>query len=315
MFANHQNIDGSLLGSKAAAVDLLNIIRPIVAIGRYVCFCAFALHKHTEYRGKLANGNDEDIHYFVQEVRRFYPYFPFAAATVLHDFNWQGYDFKKNTRVLLDLYGTNRDRTLWEKADQFEPQRFASRTDNAFDLIPQGGGFYDKNHRCAGEWITLALMESSVKLLTSSMSYKVVDKNLSIDLSAMPTLPQDGFMISDIALIERTKGNESDFVEMNNYGTDKQGRGAGKELHSNVKRKLENEEKNEIKNKVDTEKNYEPRKNSPSESQQSSKQQAAQPSQLSVAGEEDPGAALEEFVDSTNKRNSRKPDQKNKSKT
>lgn len=50
---------------------------------------------------------------FVQEVRRFYPFFPFAAAEVKTDFTWKDYTFEKGTLTLLDLYGTNHDTNIW----------------------------------------------------------------------------------------------------------------------------------------------------------------------------------------------------------
>ncbi|MBT0585189.1 cytochrome P450 [Alteromonas oceanisediminis] len=247
VFAHYRSPNGSLIDAKAAAVDLLNIIRPIVAIGRYVCFCAFALHKHPEYHSTLANGSDDDIHHFVQEVRRYYPYFPFAAAKVARDFTWQGYRFEQGTRVLLDLYGTNRAPGMWRQADEFNPERFAKRENDAFALIPQGGGFYDKHHRCAGEWITLALMESAVRFLTSSMTYRAVNSHVSIDLTAMPTLPDDGFLMTAVKLTKDADKRWQNSKIMRDYGTDSQ---------------------------------------------------SADAADFSVAGEEDPGAALEAFVES-----------------
>jgi hypothetical protein len=51
---------------------------------------------------------------FVQEVRRFYPFFPFVAAVVKKDFTWKGFEFKEGTLTFLDLYGTNHDPEVWE---------------------------------------------------------------------------------------------------------------------------------------------------------------------------------------------------------
>src|SRR3712207_8802226 len=52
---------------------------------------------------------------FVQEVRRYYPFFPFIVALAREDFDWKGYHFEKGTLTVLDLYGTNHDARLWEE--------------------------------------------------------------------------------------------------------------------------------------------------------------------------------------------------------
>ncbi len=75
---------------------------------------------------------------FVQEVRRFYPFFPFVAARVKQDFTWNGYQFTEGTLTLLDLYGTNHDQKLWEHPNMFYPERFAQWQGSPFSFIPQG---------------------------------------------------------------------------------------------------------------------------------------------------------------------------------
>jgi fatty-acid peroxygenase len=200
-FAFYKSPSGQLLDRHAAAVDLLNVLRPTVAIGRYLIFAALALHQHPEQRHQLAAGSAEDIHNFVQEVRRFYPFFPFAAARVRHDFDWQGYHFPVGCRVLLDLYGTNHDPDLWEHPDAFHPERFQHWQDNPFDFIPQGGGDYTTNHRCAGEWLTIRLMERSLTFLIHHLKYRVPPQDLSFSLTQLPTLPKSRFRIADVQYV------------------------------------------------------------------------------------------------------------------
>src|SRR5690606_9130595 len=119
--------------------------------------------------------------WFVQEVRRYYPFFPAVAARVRSDFVWRGYRFPKGRRVLLDLYGTNHG-AHWGDPDSFRPERFARRQPDAYDFIPQGGGDHHAGHRCAGEWITIALMRECVDALLQDMTYAVPAQDLTIDL-------------------------------------------------------------------------------------------------------------------------------------
>lgn len=61
-------------------MELINVLRPVVAVGRYVIFAALALHEHPECLRKLRTGDDDYLELFVQEVRRFYPSSPLSEA-------------------------------------------------------------------------------------------------------------------------------------------------------------------------------------------------------------------------------------------
>ncbi|PZV08968.1 MAG: cytochrome P450 [Leptolyngbya sp.] len=197
-FALHRDANGNQLDSATAAVDLINVLRPTVAIGRYVVFAALALHQHPHCAPKLTGDDPDYTTQFVQEVRRFYPFFPFAAARTCQGFDWQEYHFPKNTLVLLDLYGTNHDADHWREPDRFWPERFSQWQEDAFDFIPQGGGSYNENHRCAGEWLTIKLMEQILNFLVNEIEYDVPPQNLEVTLSRMPTLPESGFVMENV---------------------------------------------------------------------------------------------------------------------
>lgn len=136
-------------------------------------------------------------------VRRFYPFFPAVAARVRRDFEWQGYPFPQGQRVLQDLYGTNHDPRAWDPPGAFQPERFRSWEENPFTFIPQGGGDHLVNHRCPGEWITVALMKVGVGFLAGGMAYEVPEQDLRIDRRRLPALPRSGFVISNVRISER----------------------------------------------------------------------------------------------------------------
>lgn len=197
--AFHRDLNRQLLRSDIAAVELINVLRPIVAIAVYIAFCALALREHPEEREKLKDGAKEDYRMFVQEVRRYYPFFPMAVAEVRDDFLWNGHDFRKGTRVLLDLYGTNHDPEIWDTPDQFRPERFKEWDGNPFDFIPQGGGDYYKDHRCPGEWLTVDVMQVSLDMIINHIDYKVPEQNLRYSMRQMPSRPKSGFVMTDIS--------------------------------------------------------------------------------------------------------------------
>lgn len=136
----------------------------------------------------------------MQEVRRFYSFFPAVAARVRRGFEWHGYRFPRGGRVILDLYGTNHDPRSWEAPEEFRPKRFLEWDGSPFNLIPQGGGDHDLGHRCAGEWVTIALMKVATDFLVRHIAYDVPEQDLRIDMSRLPALPRSGFVIGQVSL-------------------------------------------------------------------------------------------------------------------
>ncbi|WDZ84823.1 cytochrome P450 [Micromonospora cathayae] len=195
--AEHRDADDELLPRRTAAVELLNLLRPTVAVDRYVVFAALALHEHPAWRERVRAGEAE-TEQFVQEVRRFYPFFPMAAARVRRPFEWQGQHFPRGRRVLLDLYATNHHPDLWPEPGRFRPERFADWSGDPNSFVPQGGGEHWTGHRCAGEWLTIALMKEAVTLLTSAMRYDVPQQDLTLSLRRMPALPASRFVLDGV---------------------------------------------------------------------------------------------------------------------
>ncbi|MGN7400267.1 cytochrome P450 [Cytobacillus praedii] len=197
-FVWHRNSVGNLLDTKTVAVEIINILRPIVAIAIYVNFLALALHHHPEETKKLKTTDKKYHELFIQEVRRFFPFFPFIAALVKKDFSWKGYTFKKDTLTLLDIYGTNHDTRIWDNPDRFNPKRFENRKENLYDFIPQGGGDYFLGHRCAGEWLTLEVLKVSLDFLINQINYDIPDQDLSFSMVNMPSIPNSRIVIKNV---------------------------------------------------------------------------------------------------------------------
>ncbi|UOQ74489.1 cytochrome P450 [Hymenobacter cellulosilyticus] len=199
VMAGLRDADGDLLSARMAAIELINVVRPIVAIATYITFAAVALHEYPAYKGLLRTASDDYTEYFVQEVRRDFPFAPFLGARVREDFTWRGCDFKKGTLVLLDVYGLNHDPRLWPEPNVFWPDRFRNRPISPYDFIPQGGGHYS-GHRCAGEWITIEALKQAVTFLNDGITYDVPAQDLRYDLTRMPTLPASGFLMRHVRI-------------------------------------------------------------------------------------------------------------------
>jgi fatty-acid peroxygenase len=194
----HHDHNDFLLPPRVAAVELINILRPIVAIATYVTFGALALKDHPECIKRITGKDNDYTQMFVQEVRRFYPFGPFIGARVRSNFTWHKYQFKKGTLVFLDLYGTNHDPKLWVLPNRFIPERFENRVVTPYDFIPQGGGNVEKGNRCPGEHITVGAMKISMDILVNHLSYRLPIQDLSFSLTRMPTLPKSKIILINI---------------------------------------------------------------------------------------------------------------------
>lgn len=200
VFSHHRDIDGELISPEVAAVEIINILRPLLAVARFVVFAAVALHENPQWGETFASGDIEDVEPFVQEVRRHYPFFPAVPGRVKEQFRWNEHQFGKGDMVVLDLYGTCHDARIFENPSSFQPERFRgwSWDDSPYSLIAQGAGKHLASHRCPGEWSTVELMKRAVVILAKA-GYNVPSQDLTVPLNRFPSLPKSGFVISRVS--------------------------------------------------------------------------------------------------------------------
>ena len=210
VIARHTGPRGHIPDIRTAAVELLNLLRPVVAVGRYIAYIAHALHRRPDLTARMRAGDQELAAVFVQEVRRYYPFFPVVGGIAREDFSWREYRFSRGDWLLLDLHGTNHDPRLWSHPDQFHPEQFATWNVSPFTFVPQGGGRFSSGHRCAGEWLTIELLKSALRMLLG-MDYRVPPQDLRIPLSRMPAGIRSRFIVEQVGSaekMERVKGIE-----------------------------------------------------------------------------------------------------------
>ena len=102
------------------AVDLLNIIRPTVALTVWIALMGHALFSTTTIYQALKQNFSELQDSFIQELRRFYPFFPMMPAISLQDVVVDGYLIPKDSWVVQDIYGTNHDPRTFDQPDDFK---------------------------------------------------------------------------------------------------------------------------------------------------------------------------------------------------
>ncbi|SEQ15859.1 cytochrome P450 [Streptomyces radiopugnans] len=204
--ARHVDADGERLDARTAAVEILNVLRPTVAVCWFVAFAAHALHRWPEHRARLAEeartgaGHGFGGAYaeaFAHEVRRFYPFAPFIGGLAAADLTWRGEPVPRGALVLLDIHGQDHDPALWEDPYSFDPRRFLDRPPERDELIPQGGGDPATGHRCPGEDVTVALL-TALSARLSLLEYDVPEQDLRIPLRRIPSRPRSGFVVANV---------------------------------------------------------------------------------------------------------------------
>ncbi|UJV45417.1 cytochrome P450 [Streptomyces sp. AMCC400023] len=198
----HLDADGLPLDPHTAAVELLNIVRPTVAVCWFVTYAGHALRLRPDVRERLAEDDPEYAVAFAHELRRFYPFAPFVGGLAVTDLEWRGEPIPAGAMVLLDLYGQNHDPELWDLPYTFEPQRFLERPPQRDDLVPQGGGDRATGHRCPGEDVTVALLRALGPRL-ARLTYDVPAQDLRIPLTRMPARVRSGFVMESVRVPTR----------------------------------------------------------------------------------------------------------------
>jgi fatty-acid peroxygenase len=192
--ARHRDADGERLDPRTAAVEVINVVRPTVAISWFLAFSGHALARWPQYCGRLATGEPAFAAAWAHEVRRFYPFAPFIGGRAPREVEWDGERVPVNSMVLLDLYGQNHDPELWGDPYTFRPERFLGREIGAYDLVPQGGGDPSTGHRCPGEQVTVAVL-SALAVRLARLPADVPEQDLSISLRRIPAKPASGVVL------------------------------------------------------------------------------------------------------------------------
>ncbi|MFI8766601.1 cytochrome P450 [Streptomyces sp. NPDC053792] len=199
-FVRHGEAEGRPLDLHTAAVELLNIARPTIAVAWFLAFAGHALHRWPETRARLRADEGDGgrpgpyATAFAHEVRRFYPFVPFIGGLAARDLEWRGEPVPEGALLLLDVDGQNHDPDLWPDPYRFDPGRFLSRPPHPDTLVPQGGGDTRTGHRCPGEDITVAALAALSRAL-ARQTWTVPPQDLRIPLRRIPTAPRSGVRI------------------------------------------------------------------------------------------------------------------------
>ncbi|GFP88697.1 cytochrome p450 71a1 [Phtheirospermum japonicum] len=116
------------------------------------------------------------IEAIVKETMRLHPVAPMLVPRMSReDCKVAGYDIKKGTQVLVNVWTIGRDPSLWENATEFRPERFIGKAIDVkghdFELLPFGSG----RRMCPGYSLGLKVIQSSLANLLHGFNWKLPD--------------------------------------------------------------------------------------------------------------------------------------------
>ena len=110
----------------------------------------------------------------IKETMRLHPVAPMLVPRLSReDCNIAGYDILKGTRVLVNVWTIGRDPTLWDKPNEFYPERFIGKEIDVkghdFELLPFGAG----RRMCPGYSLGLKVIQSSLSNLLHGFTWSL----------------------------------------------------------------------------------------------------------------------------------------------
>lgn len=181
----------AVLPLEVAAVELLNILRPTVAVAWPATFLARELGRYP-HRRRLLDEPDGPVA-FGHEVRRTCPFVPALAGRIRQDAVFGGVRLTPGDFLVLDVPGTHLDPAQWEEPGAFRSERFRGVMPDPFAFVPQGGGDPTSGHRCPGEPFTVAILAETARVLAGT-DYTLCG-DVTHDPKRIPTLPAHGLRL------------------------------------------------------------------------------------------------------------------------
>lgn len=77
------------------------------------------------------------------EIQRYANVLPLDSRSAVEDTKLAGYNIKKGTPSVINLYGVHFSKRLWKNPEEFDPTRFLDSENkivNANKILPFGGG-------------------------------------------------------------------------------------------------------------------------------------------------------------------------------
>ncbi|KAJ3693301.1 hypothetical protein LUZ60_008781 [Juncus effusus] len=124
------------------------------------------------------------IEAIMKETMRLHPVAPMLVPRqTREDATYNGYDIPAGTRVLVNVWTIGRDPTVWDKPEEFRPERFIGKTIDVkgqdYELLPFGSG----RRMCPGYSLGLKVIQVSLANVLHGFEWKLPEGMDKSDLS------------------------------------------------------------------------------------------------------------------------------------
>ncbi|KAL8466345.1 hypothetical protein ACS0TY_035446 [Phlomoides rotata] len=124
------------------------------------------------------------IEAIVKETMRLHPVAPMLVPRIARqDCKLAGYDIKKGTQVLVNTWTIQRDSSIWENPNEFNPDRFIGKTIDVkghdYELLPFGAG----RRMCPGYPLGLKVIQSTLANLLHGFNWRLPNNMEPADLN------------------------------------------------------------------------------------------------------------------------------------
>jgi fatty-acid peroxygenase len=195
ILTRHQDGEGKLLTNQAVAHELLRILSSTTALALSTVKALHAYHTHPEARKYLEHATEYQLESFVNEVFRYYPSTAPLMAKVKSDFEYRGFKFEKDTRVLLDSYGAAHDYRKWEMPYEFRADRFEGLDQESLLNGTRGPGWmlnFD---------LSLSVLKAAMDFFLKGITYDLPLQDLTIDFKHPPGFIASGIRVSQVEMV------------------------------------------------------------------------------------------------------------------
>ncbi|KAK9014153.1 hypothetical protein V6N11_005322 [Hibiscus sabdariffa] len=122
------------------------------------------------------------IESIIKETMRLHPVAPMLVPRMARqDCQVAGYDIRKGTRALINVWTIGRDPTVWDNPNEFCPERFIGKAIDVkghdFELLPFGAG----RRMCPGYPLGIKVIQASLANLLHGFTWKLAEEDLNME--------------------------------------------------------------------------------------------------------------------------------------
>jgi cytochrome P450 len=153
------------------------------------------LHHPAELRrvqGEAMSGEEDFTAAVINETLRIRPPAPFTARVAAQPFSIGGYCVEAGTRIVVHIIAVNRNARIYERPNEFRPERFLGTRPQTYAWVPFGGGV----KRCLGASFSMRELITVMHVLLREGEFSAVNqKSEKIVRRSIMLAPQFGTMV------------------------------------------------------------------------------------------------------------------------